>query len=205
MPRRPKSGSNRRRKLRSRDYRAEYRRRVQGGLSRGLSISQARGHARAGERPRPPNPIPVNPKSKEEVAIRIMRDTGASLRYTARLTGLSEQHLRRYIKENVGAERVGRSWVFNDQRPRRYPVYSENRLKTLTLTPPEASRAAEFMNAVCGRFLPSGDITFLVPFEGEGVTDINGRFHPFEVDPNRLYELDATGELNFPEFYRIIN
>jgi hypothetical protein len=24
------------------------------------------------------------------------------------------------------------------------------------------------------------------------------------VDPNRLYELDAKGELNFPEFYRII-
>jgi hypothetical protein len=187
-----------------RNYRAEYRRRVQRGLSKGVSLSVARGHARAGERPRPAKPIAVNPKSKEEIAIRIMKDTGASLRHTARLTGLSEQHLRRYVKENVGADRVGNRWVFNDQRPRLFPVYSDNQLKTLPLIPYQASRASRFMHAV-RQFLPSGDTSILAPFAGQGVTDIYGRFHSFEVDPNRLYELDAAGELNFPEFYRTVN
>jgi len=170
-----------------------------------LSLSQARGHARAGERPKPTRPIPVNPRSKEEEAVRIMRDTNISLRETARITGLSEQHLRRYIKENVGARWVKNQWIINDQRAREYPVYSEAQLKHPLLDPYETSSAAKFMHAVIHRFLPSGDLPILGPFEGQGVTDIRGRFHPFEVDPETLYELDAAGELNFPEFYKIIN
>jgi len=187
---------------RRRDYRAEYRRRVQRGLSKGLSLSRARGHARAGERPKSANRIVVNPKSKEELALRAMK-SGFSLRDTARTFGLSEQRLRRYAKENAGAVRVGQRWTFDDQRPRQFPIYSDGELKTVTLIPYEASRAALFMHAV-RRFLPSGDASILAPYEGEGVTDIHGRFHPFEVDPNRLYELDSAGELSFPEFYRII-
>jgi hypothetical protein len=177
---------------------------VQGGVSKGLSLSQARGHARAGERPKPPNPIPVNPKSKEEVAIRIMRDTAASLRYTARLTGQSEQHLRRYIKENVNAKRVGNQWNIDDQRPRQFPFYSNGMLVSPWLNSYEASSASLYMHAQ-RQFLAIGNLSLLEPYARQGVTDINGKFHPFEVDPNRLYELDAKGELNFPEFYRIIN
>jgi hypothetical protein len=188
---------------RRRNYRLEYVRRVQRGLAKGLSRSQSRGHARAGERPRPANPIAVNPKGREETAIRIMK-AGFPLRQAAKAAGVPEQHLRRYIKENVGATRVGNRWVFQDQRPRQYPVYSENELKTLVLTPFEASRASQFMHAV-RQFISTGDIAILAPFARQGVIDVNGRFHPFEVDPNRLYELDAAGELNFPEFYRIIN
>lgn len=199
MPKRAKSSSGRKRR---RDYVAEYRRRKQRGLAKGLSLSVARGHARAGERPRPPNRVPVNPKVKEEVAIRIMK-AGFPLQRAAKVTGISEQRLRRYIKENVGAVRTGKGWIFNDQRPRRFPVYTEGQLKTLVVTPYEDSRASLFMHAV-RYFLPSGDIAVLAPYVGKGVTDISGRFHPFEVDPNRLYELDAAGELNFPEFYRII-
>lgn len=178
--RRPGTGRGRR-ITRRRDYRAEYGRRVQRGLSKGLSLSQSRGHARAGERPRPAGPVAVNPKSKEEVAIRIMK-AGFPLRDATKATRISEQSLRRYIKENVGAARVGNRWVFNDQRPRQYPVYSEAQLKTLLLVPYEASRAAEFMNAVA-RFLPTGDASILATYAGQGVTDINGQFHPFEVDP----------------------
>jgi hypothetical protein len=200
-----KRGSRRRgsKAARRRNYHLEYLGRVQRGLAKGLSLSQARGHARAGERPRPANPIVVNPKTKEEVAIRMMK-AGAPLRTAAKGAGLSEQHLRRYVKENAGAVRVSNRWVINDQRARRFPVYSEAQLKTLTLAPDEASRAGLFMHAA-RQFLPSGDVSVLAPYIGRGVTDISGRFHPFEVDPNRLYELDAAGELNFPEFYRIIS
>jgi len=138
------------------------------------------------------------------VALRWLRDTNLSLREAARLTGQTEQHLRRYIKENAGAKRVGNRWVFEDQRPRQFPVYSEAQLKHPWLTPYEASRASLFMHAV-RQFLPSGDASIVASYQGQGVTDIYGRFHYFETDLNRLYELDASGELNFPEFYRIIN
>jgi hypothetical protein len=185
---------------RRRDYSAEYPRRIHRGLSKGLSRSQARGHARAGERPKPTRPI-IDPKGAEERAIRAMM-VGFSLRESARLYGLSEQHLRRYVKENVGAKWERRRWIFDDQRARQFPVYSEGQLKTLTLKPFEASSAGLFMNAV-RRFLSIGDRQLLAPYEGQGVKDVNGRFHRFETDPNRLYELDARGELNFPEIYRI--
>jgi hypothetical protein len=204
MPKRSKSASGGSRRVRRRDYHAEYLRRVQRGVSKGLSLSQARGHARAGERAKPPNRIPVNPKNKEEVAIRIMRDTGASLRYTAQLTRQSEQHLRRYIKEHVNARRVGNRWILDDQRPRQFPFYSNGMLVSPWLTPHGASSASLYMHAWF-QFRGTGELSYLEPYAGQGVTDIKGKFHPFEVDPNRLYELDAKGELNFPEFYRIIN
>lgn len=186
---------------RQRDYRAEYARRIQRGASKGLSRSQARGHARAGERPKPTRP--ANPKSKEELALKLMKG-GVSLRAAARSFGLSEQHLRRYLKENVNAvwDRRQHLWIIEDQRARQFPVYSEGQLKTLSLKPYEASFAAMYMNAV-RRFLWLGDRSILAPYEGQGVTDVNGRFHRFETDPNGLYELDSAGELNYPEFYRI--
>jgi hypothetical protein len=144
----------------------------------------------------------MNPKSPEEEALRMMQ-MGIPLRRSAKIYGISEQHLRRYAKENAGAKRVGARWVFDDRRPRRFPVYSEGQLKTVLLSPDEASLAGAFMQAA-RQFLPSGDTSILAPYEGRGVTDVAGRFHPFETDPNRLYELDSAGELNFPEFYRII-
>jgi len=182
-----------------RDYGAEYARRIQGGMSKGLSRSQARGHARAGERPRPSRQ--VNPRSKEEMAIKVMAG-GITLRDAAKGFGLSEQHLRRYVKENVNAVWKGRRWIIEDQRPRQFPVYSEGELKTLTLKPYEASEAGSYMYSA-GRFLRTGDRQLLNAYEGRGVADVNGRFHRFETNPNRLYELDSSREPNFPEIYRI--
>jgi hypothetical protein len=186
-----------------RDYGAEYARRIQRGMSKGLSRSQARGHARAGERPKPSAHSIVNPKRKEELAIKAMAG-GVTLRDAARNFGLSEQHLRRYVKENVNATRRGRLWIIDDQRPRRFPIYSDGELKTIILMPYDASIAASFMHAV-RQFLWTGNRQLLTPYEGRDVTDLSGRLHRFETDPNRLYELDSKGELNFPEFYRIIN
>src|SRR5271155_29255 len=194
---RKQSGTKRRR-----NYRAEYQRRVQRGLARGQSLSQARGHARAGERPKLGNRVFVDRNSPEEKAVRAMQ-FGIPLRRSAKVYGLSEQHLRRYAKENVGAKYIRRWWIFEDQRPRRVPVSSEGQLKTLVLPPYDASLAGSFMQAV-RQFLHRGDLSLLDPYVGRGVTDVTGRFHPFETDPNRLYEIDSAGELNFPEFYRII-
>jgi hypothetical protein len=147
MASRRKSASASGPRRRVRNYRAEYQQRKQRGLAKGLSLSQARGHARAGERPKSANRIFVNPRSDEEEALRMMQ-MGIPLRLSAKIYGLSEQRLRRYAKENVGAKFVGRRWVFNDQRPRRLPIYSQARLETVLLSPDDASLAGAFMQAV---------------------------------------------------------
>jgi hypothetical protein len=186
-----------------RDFKAEYARRVAKGLEAGKSRSQARGHARAGERPKPPGPRLAPGKGPFELAVRKIA-RGSSLRASAREFGLREETLRRYLKENVQAERKGRKWAITDNRPRQFPVFSEEAIVHPWLTPAEATRASEYMRAV-SRFLFSGRRKILKPFEGAGVTDIKGRFYPFETDPDALHELDAAGELSFPELYKIVS
>ena len=45
--------------------------------------------------------------------------------------------------------------------------------------------------------------SFLTPFAGKGVRDLNGKFYAFELDENTLYELDHRDEAVIPEQYRI--
>lgn len=190
-------------RAKTRDFKAEYARRVANGLAAGKSRSQARGHARAGERPKPPGPRLAHGKGPFELAVRKIA-RGSDLRAAAREFGLREEMLRRYLKENVQAERRGRKWVITDDRPRQFPIFSEGAIANPWLTPAEATRASEYMQAV-SRFLFTGRRKVLRPFEGAGVTDIKGKSYPFETDPDALYELDAAGELSFPELYKIVS
>lgn len=200
-PQKPTRGPTRPRPRR--DFKAEYARRVAKGLEAGKSRSQARGHARAGERPRSPGPRLAPGKGPFELAVRKIA-RGSYLRTAAREFGLREETLRRYLKENVQAERKGRKWIITDTRPRQFPVYSDGAIAHPWLTPAEATRASDYMRAV-NRFLFTGRRKLLKPFEGAGVTDIKGRLHPFETDVDALYELDAAGELSFPEIYKIVS
>lgn len=201
----PKKPSRHRRKAsgRKRDFHLEYQRRLAKGLATGLSRPQARGHARAGERPKAPSGLKVDPRRPEELALKLMKK-GVTLKAASSAEGLTQERLRRYLKENTDARRVGRTWQIVDNRPRQFPFYSKAQLVSPTLAPLEASKAGTFMHAVHD-FLPDGDSGLLKPFRGDGVRDVAGKLHPFETDENTLYELDVKGELSFPEFYRIIS
>lgn len=59
---------------RKRDYKAEYERRIANAVKRGLSRSQARGHAKASESP--VRPKPVHSDSKLEAALKLLRQAG---------------------------------------------------------------------------------------------------------------------------------
>jgi hypothetical protein len=188
---------------RQRDYKKEYARRAARGAQRGLSRSAARGHPRAGERRRAATERSFDPNSREELALKMMRREKSSLRDAAARYGIGQERLRAYLKENTEASRAKGRWIIIDRRVREgFPIYSNARVVTLSLTPDEASEAGKYLRAV-KEFLRTGDNGLLRPFSGKGVRDINGRFYPFELDENTLYEIDHRDEAVIPEQYRI--
>jgi hypothetical protein len=186
----------------ARDYKAEYRRRVQRGLYRGLSRAASRGHAKAGEIKTKPGGRAISPTNPLHRAFERVKD-GESLTQTAKALRIAPERLRRYLAENAEVRRErGRLTVVRDRRRFLLPLYTSGRLRKVTVDADNAQVLGRYMGAV-GRFLSTNDIGRLAPFEGHGVVNVNGQFLPFETDPNRLYALDAKGELEFHQVYQI--
>ena len=187
---------------RSRDYKAEYARRIASAERRGLSRSQGRGHARHGEAPAKPRP-PVPHDDRLEAGLRLLRQTGNQGR-AAKEAGVSPERLRRFLRENALAERRGRQWQFSDHRLRQMTVISGGEAAPLTLRGfDQASLNGQHLNAV-RLFLGSNDIELLFPFEGQAVIDAQGRAHPLETNPNTLHRIAAQGDEVFHNVYRLI-
>ena len=186
---------------RQRDYRKEYARRVTLATQKGLSRSAARGHPRAGERRKPPSAKTVDPYSREEQALKMMR-RGSSLRDAANHYRMSQERLRAYLKETTGATRENGRWKIVDHRSRQFPFYSDGAVVTPWMSLEQTSEAGRYMQAV-KQFLRTGDAKLLAPFAGKGARDVNARLYPFELDENTLYELDHRDEAVIPEQYRI--
>jgi hypothetical protein len=127
---------------------------------------------------------------------------GSSLKAAASANRISQERLRRYLRENTEATRIGKVWRILDLRRFHLPIYSRGQIVELWLPDDEATKAGEYLSAV-SRFLPTGEISHLKPFVGEGVRDTSRTFHPFETGPNTLYRLDSKGELSVPEIYKI--
>ncbi len=184
-----------------RNHREEYRRRIARAEAKGLSRSQARGHPKSGEPPaRSSKP---SADKKIDHAIRAMHE-GSSLTGAAKAARVSSERLRRYLKTFEVASRVGRAWVLTDNRPRRVPIIVGSSLKVVVVPNfGEASKAGRYSNAV-GKFVDTGELHHIEPFEGDGVRDLNGEFHPFETDPNDLLRYAMKDEPEFHEIYQIV-
>lgn len=185
-----------------RNYKEEYRRRIERGRKKGLSTSQARGHRLANEQSL--NRRRSKPLSEEKLQIALLeiRKQG-SLAKAAKSVGISRERLVRIAQEQGAIERTGRRWRVKHELIRTFSLYSENKLVTVLGSFSEASKAGTFMSAV-SRFLRTNRVSEIIPFEGQGVTDRDGKFHPFETDPNRLYRLAAARDRSFENIYRII-
>ena len=77
---------------------------------------------------------------------------------------------------------------------------SQGKVVAVTLANDEGSQVSTYWRAV-NRFLDTGDYEHLFPFEGDGVHDVKGRYHPFETRPNVLRRMEAVDDLNFIEIY----
>lgn len=188
---------------RSRNYKTEYARRIARGLNKGLSRSEARGHARAAELSiRQPATRPTYSRQLE-AGLREIKG-GQSLTAAAREIRVSPERLRRYVVQSGIAQKQGQRWKLGtDTRRRVMLFYSEGEPIIATVGLPEAEEIGRYMAAV-GEFLGSNDPTFLVPFDGKGILDAAGNYHPFETNPNELYRLVETGSSTFEDVYRVI-
>ena len=186
-----------------RDHRAEYARRIARGKKRGLSRSQARGHARPGEEPVRGHKLSQN-DVRLETALKAMRRTGTQVA-AAKQAGVSAERLRRFLYENKLATRQGNQWQFSDDRIREMSVLSEGQMRRMRLRGfDEASLNGEYLSAV-GQFIIKNDPEYLADFVGQSVRDAKGKSHPFETDPNELYRLYHSGDEPFEVYYKLLS
>ncbi len=190
------NGRKKRRTFRKRDFKLEYQKRVERGLSAGKSRSAARGHARAIDLPKP-SPRPIDQKASLERALAKMR-RGHSQAAAAKAEGVSVESLRRHRLLHTTSRRQGKSWLIFDTRPQPYWVASDGKRTSVSLANDEGTEVSAHWRAI-DNFLRTNDADYLDAFEGEGVRDVKGRFHQFETRPNVLRKMEAVGEPLLPE------
>ncbi len=125
---------------------------------------------------------------------------GESQTSAAQSAGVSIEKLRRYRLLHTTSQRSGQKWVIFDSRPQAFWVITDGKFMAVTLPNDEGSSVSAYWRAV-DKFLNTNDADHVERFEGEGVYDVQGRFHRFETRPNVLRKLDSIGELNFIEIY----
>ena len=188
----------------SRDFKAEYRRRIARAESRGLTRSQARGHARPGEAWVRAKPTLVVQDDRLEFALRALRATG-SQSGAAKAAGISTERFRRFLAEGELAHREGRTWQLTDNRLREVRLISDARTQQVRVAGFEASSIVGRYNEAVRAFLETNDISKLQPFVGVAIRDAKGKLHLLETQPNTLYRLAASGSEGFEQIYRLVN
>ena len=183
-----------------RNYKDEYRRRIRSGLARGLSLSQSRGHPKANERPVESRPA----RADENIDAAILgMNQGQSLSAAARSSHVSAERSRRFITQAELGALKGHRWALTDRRPRRVPVLTGGRQRTVIVDGfDQASLVGEHHNAV-GLFVRTNDIGILEPFEGKSVRAVSGKQYLLETDPNELHRIAAMDTPPFHEIYQI--
>jgi hypothetical protein len=185
---------------RIRNHQAEYHRRLERGRARGLTRSQARGHARAQEARLKPKPVKTDPRL--EKALREFRRNNNQV-VAAKEAGVSPERFRRFLREQRLAERKGRLWEITDARPRLMTTLTTRGAIDLILPGFDTASLVGQHNAAVKFFLETNDASRLRRFDGLTVKDTSRRTHVLETRPNVIRRLDASGE-TFEQIYRIV-
>lgn len=185
-----------------RDYAAEYQRRIRQGRKRGLSRAQSRGHPR--KREKSLSTRTKSPLKDERIARAVARlHRGSSLSKSASEAGVSPERLRKFVRDtHIATRRRGR-WKVNLKRLNwEVVLYTRNREKLVTLSDPDAVSLSMSFMARVGIFERTGDASVLLEYRGKGVKDVNGVWHPFETNPNRLLRISHSRTERPDKYYR---
>ena len=179
-----------------RNFRIEYQRRIASAAKRGLSRSQARGHAKASE-------SSLRQSSSRDLerltaAFQEMRRAGSQTA-AAKAFNIAPERLRKFVRENQLADRHGRTWKISGQLKSRMLVTSGGAEKSVMFVgPDQVSINGRHQHAIKA-FISSNDRELLRPFDGQSVIDAQGKSHLLETDPNVLHRLAAAGSEVFHE------
>jgi hypothetical protein len=179
-----------------RDWKAEYRRRLERAAQRGLTRSQARGHARPGEEPVSSKGAALDTRLAD--AVRAFSKS-RNISKAAKQAGVSPERLRGFIHRNRIAKRAGRGWQLVG---RHFRVATQGRQRSISVGFETASLVGRHNNAI-RRFIRSNDVSVLEPFRGELAVDLAGRKYLLEARPNVLHRLAAAGGETFENVYRL--
>ncbi len=160
-----------------------YRRRVEKGMARGLSRSQARGHPKVGEVPASRRGV-YRSEQKLLKGIRLVDHPGYTFERAAREAGVSTERLRRYAHETGYAQKESGRWRVLERHRGTvlFPVFSEGQLKQVKLSDPgQKAKLGLYMQRV--RFaLETNRPGWLSEFREQYVTDDEGVRYYFETD-----------------------
>lgn len=187
----------------ARDYKLEYNLRLLRAFAKGHSRSQARGHAKAGEKPIRAPPPRAESMARLEVALKELRRTQSQARAAAE-AGVSAERFRRFVRENELAKREGQRWIFHDQRPREMTAFTTNGPRVLKVAGFDQTSLIGRHEAAVKTFLQTNDAALLAPFKGLSVKDIKGRTHFLETRPNTIHRLANSEFEAFEMVYRLI-
>lgn len=186
----------------SRNYQAEYQRRIASAAKRGLSRSQARGHAKASEAS-----LRVGSSRDHDrltAAFQEMRRAGSQTA-AAKAFNIAPERLRKFVREHQLAERHGRTWKISGELKTGMLVTSEGAQKSVVFVGPDQVSINGRHQYAIKAFLSANDRELLRPFEGQSVIDAKGKSRLLETDPNVLFRLAAAGSEVFHEIYRLIH
>ncbi len=146
-------------------------------------------------------PLSTDLRRRVQEALRDMRD-GRPFERVARSVGLERSRLRELLlNRNLAREKNGKL-IATRRGLARMRFFSAGTIQTPLVTRRTATKIGRYMSAV-SQFLPTGDVELLQPFEGEAITDVEGRRYVLETRPNVLYALNVDPE-GFEEIYELV-
>jgi len=186
----------------TRDYRLEYRRRLERAGRRGLSKSQARGHPKAGEQSIRAKARARLRDARLQQGLRAIRK-GGSLAEASRSAGLSPERLRKYLTDHKIARKHDGRWRLIKKRLRwEWAIFTEGTMVFIVVGDPATnSLIGSYLNAV-RQFLNTNDAAVLKRFQNVSVKDVAGRKYRLETNPNTLYRLDLAERETPEEHYK---
>lgn len=141
--------------------------------------------------------------SRLQRGLAVLREDG-SIASAAKAARMSPEKFKRTALKKKAIRKKGKVWIVSRELRRQMLIYSDGKQVTVTLPSQRSARnVGKYMSAV-GAFVRSNNIRLLDDFIDRGVTDIAGKRHIFETDPNTLYRLTSSKDEAFEDVYRIV-